>query len=58
MWPVVSSQRYINTIFKILLIMLPLKYITIMNACDTTQKRWWISIQILNKKQKKIHKIV
>ena len=34
-WPIVSSQQYINTILKILLVMLTLKSIRIMNACDT-----------------------
>ena len=58
MWPFVSSQQYINTILKILLVMLTLKSIRIMNACDSKQKRWWISFQILFRKQKKRHKIV
>ena len=40
MWPVISSQQYINTIVKILLAMLTLKSIRIMNACDTKQRRW------------------
>ena len=53
MRPIVSGQQYINTI----LVMMTLKCIRIMNACDTKQKKWWISIQILNRKQKKIHKI-
>ena len=57
MWIIVSSQQYINTILKILLVMLTLKSVTIMNACDTKQKRWWFSIQILNRKRKKNCKI-
>ena len=40
MWPIVSSRQYINTILKILLVMLTLKLIRIMNACDTKKKRW------------------
>ena len=53
MWPIVSSQQYINTTRKILLVMLTLKSIRIMNACDTKQKRWWFSIQIVNRKQQR-----
>ena len=48
-----QAQQYINTILKILLVVLTLKSISIMNACDTKQKRWWFSIQIVNRKQKK-----
>ena len=40
MWLVISSQKYINTILKILLAMLTLKSIRIMNAYDTKQRRW------------------
>ena len=39
MWSIVSSQQYINTILKIILVMLTLKSIKIMNACDTKQTK-------------------
>ena len=34
-WPIISSQQYINAILKILLVMLTLKSIRIIFACDT-----------------------
>ena len=43
MRPIVSDQQYINTI----LVMMTLKSFRIMNACDTKQRKCWISIQIL-----------